>query len=111
MPDPLDVIAEIVALHRLAWDVFADHRALCRAGCDWEYSTDGAEVAHSRHVVEVIRDVLAPERVEWSLRQGSRVSFGNEAQCRQTQATRGGAIYRRVRHYWPDEVNEWERVS
>ena len=117
--DPLDVIAEVIAAHRLAWHVNSSQALCLDRDCDWEQpgypltGQLGQGGSHSRHVAEVIRDVLAPERVEWSLRQGGRISYGNEAQCRQTRAILslgGGTVRRRTARHWPDEIGEWEEV-
>ena len=126
LTDPLDMIAEIVAAHRLAWHANSSQALCLDRDCDWEqpehhvWLIGWCEVAHARHVAEVIRDALAPERVEWSLHQDDRISFGNEAQCRisfgneaqcrQTRATGGGTLRRRTARYWPDEVSEWKDV-
>ena len=116
MPDPLDVIAEIVDGHRLSRHANPSRAFCLDPGCDWAQLAyppvefQFGDVAHARHVAEVIRDALAPERIEWSLRQGGRISYGNEAQCRQTRAVGGGTVRRRTLRCWL-EVGEWENVS
>ena len=100
MPDPLDMIAEVVAGHRL-WGRGSAHNpaAFCgMSGCDWERPWPGVEaveVAHARHVAEVIRDALAPERVEWSLHQGGTSTSSDPDALRHTRAV-GGVTLRRV---------------
>ena len=116
MPDPLDVIAEIVFGHRLltrAVDPQSSTSVCWPHDCGWEHPACAEEshaTAHARHVAEVIRDVLAPEGIEWSLARSQGISYGNQGQCRQTQAVGGGTVRRRAARYWPDEISEWEEV-